>query len=218
MSTVAQRRRQLNSHGTHNARPQGTVQDRLGQLERIVISLMQNTTDSGQAAIQDRPDQNQHHVSPTPRDPPQVGSPDGATNAKDSPAQSDGGSVWFDSSDSRYVGGTHWAVILDGIADLKEQLAQKDHEAVEKPALLRTPLLYGCTSATKEEILAALPERYTVDRYVSQYFNRLDLAPCKLLPVSGKGRLANPRNQNHQHVSIVLNLHVRYVNEWRSIE
>ncbi|KAJ6186416.1 transcriptional regulator family: Fungal Specific TF [Penicillium mononematosum] len=115
-----------------------------------------------------------------PQDRPEEGSPEGATNSEDSPAQSDGGNVWFSSSDVQYVGGTHWAAILDGIADLKEQLEREDHRNMEKPAMLHTFLLYGCKSASKEGILAALPDRPAVDRYISQYFNRLDLAPSCL--------------------------------------
>ena len=165
-------------YGPHRARPQATVQDRLGQLEQIVVSLMQKTTADGQ----DRPDQ--HPVSSAPQDGPQDSSPERAINPADSPAQSDGGSVWFSSSDAQYVGGTHWAAILDGIADIKEQLEHEDYGNTEKPAMLHTFLLYGCKSASKEDILAALPDRPAVDRYISQYFNRLDLAPCKPLPIN----------------------------------
>ncbi|KAJ5939033.1 transcriptional regulator family: Fungal Specific TF [Penicillium verhagenii] len=136
---------------------------------------MQKTTSD----VQGRPDQ--HPVASATQDHPQVDPIEGAANSQDSPAQSDGRSVCFNSSDAQYVGGTHWAAILDRIADLKEQLEREGNENIEKPALLHTLLLYGCKSASKEDILAALPDRPTVDRYVSQYFNRLDLAPCKPL-------------------------------------
>ncbi|KAB8075246.1 hypothetical protein BDV29DRAFT_155858 [Aspergillus leporis] len=133
--TPAQRRPAPGPHETHRGRPQATVQDRLGQLEQIVVSLMQKTTSDGQ----DRPDQ--HLGASNPQDRPEEGSPEGATNSEDSPAQSDGGNVWFSSSDAQYVGGTHWAAILDGIADLKEQLEREDHRNMEKPAMLHTFLL-----------------------------------------------------------------------------
>ena len=183
---------------------------------------MQNTTSESndQEDSQDRPEQShnqpqhQHPVPPAPQDQPPIESPEGAINPKDSPAQSDSGSVWFNSSDAQYVGGTHWAAILDGIADLKEQLEREDHGNVEKPAMLQTFLLYGCKFASKEDILAALPDRHTVDRYVSQYFNRLDLAPCKLLSIFHKCKLTNHVNHNNQHVFTVLNLHVRYGKRW----
>ncbi|KAJ5827591.1 transcriptional regulator family: Fungal Specific TF [Penicillium robsamsonii] len=171
--TPAPRRRPPGPYETDRSRPRATVHDRLGQLEQIVVSLMQKTTSGGQ----DRPDQDS--VAPIPQDLPEEGSREGATNSEDSPAQSEGGNVWFSSSDAQYVGGTHWAAILDGIADLKEQLEREDHGSMEKPAMLHTFLLYGCKSASKEDILAALPYRPAVDRYISQYFNRLDLASCK---------------------------------------
>ncbi|KAJ5951278.1 transcriptional regulator family: Fungal Specific TF [Penicillium vulpinum] len=161
-------------HGTNRGRPQATVQDRLGQLEQIVVSLMQKTTSDGQ----DPPDQ--YPVASVTQDQPREGSPEGIISPEDSPGQSDGGSVWFSSSDAQYVGGTHWAAILDGIADIKEQLEREDDGKIEKPAMLHTFLLYGSKSASKEDILAALPDRPAVDRYISQYFNRLDLAPSCL--------------------------------------
>ncbi|KGO66981.1 Transcription factor, fungi [Penicillium italicum] len=105
------------------------------------------------------------------------GSPEGAISYEDSPAQSDGGSVWFSSSDPQYVGGTHWAAILDGIADIKKQLERENHGNLERPTMLHLFLLYGCKLASKEDVVVALPHRSAVDRYISQYFNRLDLAP-----------------------------------------
>ncbi|OQE37704.1 hypothetical protein PENCOP_c009G07388 [Penicillium coprophilum] len=172
--TPAQCRRVPGAPEVHRGRPHATVQDRLGQLEQIVVSLMQKTTPDGQ----DRPDH--HPVALAPQSRPEDDSPGGATNPEDSSAQSDGGNVRFSSSDAQYVGGTHWAAILDGIADLKEQLEGEDLGEMEKPAMLHTLLLYGCKSASKEDILSALPNRPAVDRYISQYFNRLDLAPSCL--------------------------------------
>jgi hypothetical protein len=178
---IPQRRRALPPEAP-KSRPKATVQDRLGQLEHIVVSLMQKSTSDGQ----ERPDQ--HPVASVAQGHPQEGSPAGTINAQDSPAQSDGGSVWFSSSEA-YVGATHWAAILDGIADIKEQLEREDDGNIAKPAAMPTLLLYGCKSASKEDILAALPEKPAVDRYISQYFNRLDLAPCKPPPAICKHRL-----------------------------
>ncbi|SPQ20708.1 91038f5e-58d7-4715-8e62-aaf56b0cdac1 [Thermothielavioides terrestris] len=99
------------------------------------------------------------------------------------------------SSELRYVGGDHWAAILEGIAELKDhfdreeqlrllRLAQDDGEAADRdnpnqlprPGPLHSLLLYGCSlPASRAEILAALPPKSAVNRYVSRYFNRLDL-------------------------------------------
>ena len=171
VTTSSQPRRATRPQVPHNGRPRATVQDRLGQLEQIVVSLMQKTPGNGQ----DHPD---HH--PVPGSATRDYQNEAETiSSEHSPAQSDGGSIWFNSSDAQYVGGTHWAAILEGIADLKQQLAGEDDKDVERPMMLHTFLLYGCKSATKEDILAALPDKAATDRYVSRYFNLLDLAPCK---------------------------------------
>ncbi|GIJ90088.1 hypothetical protein Asppvi_009038 [Aspergillus pseudoviridinutans] len=100
-----------------------------------------------------------------------------------SPA-SDCGSLQLTQSSTNYVNSAHWAAILDGIADLKILL---DEEEVQENTQLDEPsfaqrggpqLLYGCTSLlTKEEILAAIPERPVVDRLISGYFNSFDMSP-----------------------------------------
>lgn len=202
---IPQRRRAPRPHETHSGHPQATVQDRLGQLEQIVVSLMQKTT----SGDQDRPDQ--HPVVSVSQGHPQKSSSEGAINSEDSPALSDGGNAWFSSSDAQYVGGTHWAVILDGIAELKEQLEREDDRNIEKPAMLHTFLLYGCKSASKEDILASLPDRSVVDRYISQYFNRLDLAPCKFLTCT-KSISTNTGYHSLQLVCTVVSFHARYAN------
>lgn len=86
-------------------------------------------------------------------------------------------------SELRYVGGNHWAAILDGIADLR------DHFDREEQLRLATPsphalLLYGCSPASWDEILAALPPRPVVDRYVSYYFNHMDIAASAIYGTS----------------------------------
>ncbi|KAK4234689.1 fungal-specific transcription factor [Achaetomium macrosporum] len=110
--------------------------------------------------------------------------------------ESDCGSMRMSPSELRYVGGDHWAAILESIANLKDhfdreerfRLAQDEQDTLgggaEANDVLRhrrrhTLLLYGCPlPASRAEILAALPPRSAVDRYVSRYFNRLDLVHC----------------------------------------
>ncbi|KAK3995852.1 fusarisetin A cluster transcription factor [Cladorrhinum sp. PSN332] len=104
------------------------------------------------------------------------------------------GSMCVSSSEPRYVGCDHWAAILDSIADLKHhfdqeeklRLAQEDLQDAERDDAdtdyLAVPrencalLLYGCRlPVSRADILAALPPKSAVDRYISRYFNRLDL-------------------------------------------
>ena len=111
--------------------------------------------------------------------------------------QSDRGSLRVSASELHYIGGDHWAAILDSIADLKDYF---DHAEQNRPANSsdqgrdhtrdagianslagkHSQLLYGgCQPASKAEILAALPPKSAVDRYVSRYFNRQELVSCK---------------------------------------
>ncbi|KAL8702572.1 MAG: hypothetical protein Q9201_004252 [Fulgogasparrea decipioides] len=105
----------------------------------------------------------------------------------------DRGSMRPTASELHYFGGDHWAAILDSIADLKdhfdreEQLKlasspdqiQDDTGDAGNPdvhASRHSLLLYGgYRPASRAEILAALPSRSAVDRYIARYFNNLDL-------------------------------------------
>lgn len=110
------------------------------------------------------------------------------------------GSMRISESELRYVGGDHWAAILDGIADIKdhfdrdEQLRlantpdQLSDEPTHDPSRPRSGyalLLYGCRKiASRGEILAALPPKAAVDRYISRFFNFLDLvSACSYSPL-----------------------------------
>lgn len=99
--------------------------------------------------------------------------------------QSDCGSMQITDSELQYVAGEHWAAILDSIADLKAQcdreeqvrMAESIDDTSGKPSHFRHALLlYGCERASsRAEIIAALPPKAAVDRYISKYFNYLDL-------------------------------------------
>lgn len=162
------------------------VQDRLVQLERLVVSLM---ADSG----------NKAPMNPIPEvpalSPPNlVPSSDSTIEIKEEIPEC--GSMSISESEVSYVGRDHWAILLDGIADLKVHL---DHE--EQLRLSNTPpshgsdehgspaaqpksgyaiLLYGDRRhVSREEILSKLPPKAVVDRHISRYFNYLDLiASC----------------------------------------
>ncbi|KAJ5753006.1 fungal-specific transcription factor [Penicillium odoratum] len=106
--------------------------------------------------------------------------------------RSECGGMQTSESEFHYVGNNHWATILDGIADLKDHLDRDEqfrlastpsdldideHEnGLARPRSGYALLLYGGRRlCSKDEILAALPPRSAVDRYVSRYFNYLDL-------------------------------------------
>ncbi|KAL2852670.1 fungal-specific transcription factor domain-containing protein [Aspergillus pseudodeflectus] len=162
-----------------------TAHDRIVRLEHLVMSMMQSSTM--------KPD-----VDRTP-DAGRQSMPGPATPAHTIPIEasadehSDCGSLRISDLELRYVGGDHWVAILDGIADLKDHIDRDEQlrlagdynaigDEVDSADPLASPqdrgalLLYGCRhAASRDEILSALPPKYAVDRYVSHYFNYLDL-------------------------------------------
>lgn len=96
-------------------------------------------------------------------------------------------------SELQYVAGEHWAAILDSIADLKAhcdreeqaRMADSIEETSVKPSHRHALLLYGCErAASRAEIIAALPPKAAIDRYISKYFNYLDLVASGENPLS----------------------------------
>ncbi|RBR06754.1 hypothetical protein FVER53590_12606 [Fusarium verticillioides] len=157
--------------------PRVTTQDRIRHLESLVFDLMQQSSVS----------QGQHGGG-TPCSP--VGSTRSAvdTAVAATPAD-DYGSM--QSRGANYVGSSHWAAVLDGIAELKdhfdseEEAAHPDVQGVESPAAEITgpQLFYGCPKpASKDEILASILtlSRPVVDRLVSRYFNSFEMSPAVL--------------------------------------
>lgn len=184
------------------------MHDRVVQLERLVMSLLPTSVASPTPELNAMPN----------RDPaPSAGattvtrmgaaratfSPtEAATLTTDSdslvPGDSECGSMRVGPSELHYVGGDHWAAILDGIADLKDHLereeqlhlsqdgsedAERAEPGVPKPQSSHSLLLYGSPlPSSRAEVLAALPPRTAADRYISRYFNRLDLVHCQCFP------------------------------------
>jgi hypothetical protein len=95
------------------------------------------------------------------------------------------GSMVINSGENRYVGREHWVAILDSIAELRGQVVA-DEIPREDPDFEdtggqphRALLLYGNRPPiSRREILESLPAKPIVDRYVSRYFNNLDLVSC----------------------------------------
>jgi hypothetical protein len=164
------------------------MHDRLVQLERLVMSAMSNS--AAVASVHANTDAGVRQLVPTSTD----------TLLEDTPMdeRSECGSMRISASELRYIGGDHWVAVLEGIADLKDhvdreeqrRLVENPGEAADEPENIggsrdsNAPgqnrygaiLLYGrCRPASREEILAALLPRYAVDRYISRYFNYLDL-------------------------------------------
>ena len=172
-----------------NAKPPPTatsgVHDRLVQLERLVKSLASkpNSTSIVEFNTLRQAGKTPHLDSPVDR-------------------CSDCGSMRVSASELQYVGGDHWAAILDSIADLKDHFDREeqlilainpdqiqdntgDAGNVNIHASRHSLLLYGGYRPTSQaEILAALPPKGAVDRCISRYFNRQELVSCKCAPLT----------------------------------
>ncbi|KAJ8130990.1 hypothetical protein O1611_g2641 [Lasiodiplodia mahajangana] len=144
-----------------------SLQDRIQQLEDLVIELM-NKTPKVTAASKD--------LQPT-------GFP-GEDIPDDSSTISDTSVIQPSDTGANYVNSEHWAAILDSISELKECF---DQEKTEQPVQLIShslptdlsgpPLLFGCSRPPEiGDILTSIPPRPVVDRLVSQYFNSFEIS------------------------------------------
>ncbi|KAI0431094.1 fungal-specific transcription factor domain-containing protein [Xylaria sp. FL1042] len=161
-----------------------SLRDRLNQLESLVISLRSELVSN------ETKDQNQSIIPPqsssSTASPPVAADAPASTSQYDMPMNesSECGSIRISSSKLHYVGGEHWAAILDGIAEIRDQIVSQDENSYElgETVTERSPralLLYGNHRRTsRAEILEALPPKAVADRYISRYFNRLDLISC----------------------------------------
>lgn len=189
------------AYSTTTSRPSGQahVQDRINQLESLVLSLMQQSPmNTGPSPPEDISPQSTLDKRPAAQGPSSSEqSPEypktsrSGTQRGVSPSPSDYGSLSIRQSGVTYVSSAHWVAILDSIAELKHNFAQEE-EADEPPpdpvlqqqTTFPVPqLLYSNSLMTgsRDSILEAIPPRSDVDRLVSCYFNSLDLAPGKQL-------------------------------------
>jgi hypothetical protein len=165
-------------------RSAGTVHERLHQLENLVVSLMRHDRDEpvSRATESDSDPKLASRSASTPiRDTEPTSS---WREAKDLPnaAQSLGSMTLNDVGAAEYVGGIHWASILNSIDDIKLELEHEEETATTTKNVDTTwpQLLYGCERATTTEILSSVPPRYIVDQLISTYLT-LDIAPGKSL-------------------------------------
>lgn len=158
---------------------ESSLPDRLDQLERLIVSLRSELATSGGTKNQ---------IPGKPDFPTLSSVPASADNADhDVPIDeaSECGSMVISSVENRYVGREYWVAILDSIAELRDQVVADEipHEDEDieyaNNQTHRALLLYGHRpSISRREILDSLPTKPIVDRYISRYFNNLDLVSC----------------------------------------
>lgn len=85
-----------------------------------------------------------------------------------------------------YTGSSHWATILEDIQQLRDELADDGSDIASEGSspfasglthqsqAPRISLLANVSCLPVDQILALVPPRKIVDRYISQYFNTFD--------------------------------------------
>ncbi|KAK9320869.1 fungal-specific transcription factor domain-containing protein [Lipomyces orientalis] len=165
-----------------------SIPDRLGQLERLVTSLMSSLESSASVKPGAPPEQ----ISGAPStgggmdvESSSSSEPEGPPGTPDPSRLSDRfGRMSVGATKTTYVESTHWTAILDGIAELKDYFQDEpDHAGYQEfappvpegdpPELLFSQYL----PATKQEILAAIPPRPMLDRLVAEYLSHKAIAP-----------------------------------------
>ncbi|OAL38486.1 hypothetical protein AYO20_02135 [Fonsecaea nubica] len=152
----------------HATNRRGQAQDRLRHLEQLVMQMVGNTT-SAQSS----------HGSEAAAS-PGSGHDNDASNA----SMAKEGHLQYGTSESRYVGSTHWSAILESIQELKSALSNSSNGQGGRPSTTELDEgedvepqeiegLFGSTShISLSQILSqALPPRLQVDRRLSTYFN-----------------------------------------------
>jgi hypothetical protein len=89
-----------------------------------------------------------------------------------------------------FTGSSHWSTILDDIQQLKDELDVESPDSLDEldlnladdallsgPPLPRISLLSSAPPLSRDQILEMIPERRTVDRLVSHFFNAYQIGP-----------------------------------------
>ncbi|KAH8683132.1 hypothetical protein BGZ60DRAFT_212877 [Tricladium varicosporioides] len=160
-------------------RPSNNIQNKINQLEGLVVSLMgtlnSRQTDSPKIA-------SEQIISP---DYPILGPKDDQPPAE--ALAETFGRITLENAEAKYVDSTHWSAILDGIAELKDHFEDSHYEGDKNRGSFLgahdfsthgPQLLHGLRNhATREEILAAIPEKQVLDRFISKYLGSMDMSP-----------------------------------------
>ncbi|TGO19249.1 hypothetical protein BTUL_0005g00980 [Botrytis tulipae] len=164
------------SHTQRTREKPKDVQDRIQQLEELVVILMNQAKDT---TTPSKPT-----ISPGSRNstikPRELSWPDDATISESADSI---GRISVEDEVQNYVGGAHWAAILENIAGLKESLGSEEWPqgiASGKNTYGGPELLLGDNrKSSRESILACLPSKPLVDNLVDRYFTAID-ASCKI--------------------------------------
>jgi hypothetical protein len=163
-----------------SSRPHGTinVQDRVRQLEDMVLTLLNNQTrvdqdvlgakespsDTSIAVLANEDDFNhpitassQHLIDPTV-------------------PKTAAGKFTKEKDQMNFVGNEHWEAILEDITELKIDLeTPKTHESAD----FKPHILFGVERTSRSELISSIPPRQVCDMLISRWFKSMDMAPSK---------------------------------------
>ncbi|TGO69565.1 hypothetical protein BOTNAR_0009g00120 [Botryotinia narcissicola] len=186
------------SHAQRTREKPKDVQDRIQQLEELVVILMNQAKDT---TAPPKPT-----ISPGSRSstikPRELSWPDDATISESADSI---GRISVEDEVQNYVGGAHWAAILENIAGLKESLGSEEwpqgiasgKNTYEGPELL----LGDNRKSSRESILACLPSKPLVDNLVDCYFTAIDASFITHVPTFKKEYAEFWDNPNSKSIS-----------------
>ncbi|PVH77143.1 hypothetical protein DL98DRAFT_463996 [Cadophora sp. DSE1049] len=152
-------------------RPAVSMQNRLKHLESLVKDVM-----GGQSPVPATQHENTADDLPNSRVP--IISDGAVTHTTSEEEQPTGpspqsGNVLFRPDEkATYVGATHWAAILEDIEEVKSYFEETEEVLDGDDTRPFSSLAFNAaTPATRPGLMAALPPRIVVDRFVSRYFN-----------------------------------------------
>ncbi|KAF2872338.1 hypothetical protein BDV95DRAFT_380719 [Massariosphaeria phaeospora] len=155
------------SRAAHGPKAPHNVHERIDQLEKLVTNLM----GAGNTAT---PARSNSSADPPPSEVLVEGFTD--PQVPDTPDR-----VKLENDATTYSDSSHWTSILDGIAELREHLDEIPITDIPSVNETGPDLLFGRQRhATKQEILASMPERAEADQLVVQYFASTVISPIML--------------------------------------
>ncbi|KIW22385.1 uncharacterized protein PV07_12275 [Cladophialophora immunda] len=155
------------------------AQSRLQKLEEMVTMLMQANQDtSGQGSQATPPSPGSSQRAASTSAPPNTATATAPSMADTSPVASDpipNGHLDIRGTETKYLGATHWATILENIKDIQECLAPEpgDGEDGDFSNHRNDPdiVLSDLQPLTLAEVCSLLPPRPVVDKLLSVQFN-----------------------------------------------
>ncbi|KAF2101410.1 hypothetical protein NA57DRAFT_34315 [Rhizodiscina lignyota] len=178
-SSSEQERKDATDYRPHTRGQQ--ARQRVARLENLVLEMR----DMAQSSRQPSSDITSPNVALS-----DLGSP---LSSADSHVIDDTGKLSLTDDHVVYTGSSHWVTILEDIRRLKDELSEEYSNSTASigpppldPGMMRgspatrISLLNSAPCLPREQILAMMPPRKVVDRYVSHFFNAFDMAPFVL--------------------------------------